>query len=69
MAHLRAGGGEPTLGLPTWLPYPMIDAAGAVLFPFRTTAMLAGLMTIVVVSRFTAGACPPEPIRSPDSAH
>ncbi len=66
---LRAGGGEPALGFPTWLPYPMIDASGAVFFPFRTTAMLAGLLTIVLVSRLTARACPPEPLRRPDSAH
>jgi len=37
----------------------MIDpASGAVLFPFRTTAMLAGLLTIVVVSRLTQARCP-----------
>lgn len=50
---LRIGGGEPALGLPAFLPYPMIDAEGIVLFPFRTTAMLAGLISIVVVSRLT----------------
>lgn len=49
---LRFGGGDPILGLPVWLPYPMIEE-GTVLFPFRTLAMLSGLLTIVVVSRLT----------------
>ena len=60
---LRVGGGEPAVGLPRLLPYPMIDpVSDAVLFPFRTTAMLAGLLTIVVVSRFTQRVCPPRPL-------
>ena len=50
---LRLGGGEPVLGLPTWIPYPMVDAEGIVNFPFRTTSMLAGLITIIIVSRLT----------------
>jgi high affinity choline transporter 7 len=57
-AVLRFGGGEPVLGIPRLLPYPMVDAAGTVLFPFRTTAMLAGLITILVVSRLTQKQCP-----------
>jgi high affinity choline transporter 7 len=41
----------------------MIDpGSGTVLFPFRTTAMLAGLLTIVAVSRFTQRICPPRPL-------
>jgi len=37
----------------------MVDpASGAVLFPFRTTAMLAGLVTILLVSRLTQARCP-----------
>ncbi len=60
---LRFGGGEPVLGIPRLFPYPMIDpGSGAVLFPFRTTAMLAGLLTIVAVSRFTQRICPPRPL-------
>lgn len=60
---LRFGGGEPVLGIPRILPYPMIDSAsGAVLFPFRTTAMLAGLLTIIVVSRLTQARCPARPL-------
>lgn len=45
---LRFGGGEPTLGLPALFDY------GAM--PFRTVSMLAGLLTIVLVSRLTGGA-------------
>jgi len=49
---LRLGGGEAILGLPQWLPYPMVQD-GVVLFPFRTLAMVSGLLTIIVVSRLT----------------
>ncbi len=52
---LRLGGGEPALGLPRFIPYPMVDADGVVNFPFRTTSMLAGLLTIIVVSRLASG--------------
>lgn len=63
---LRLGGGVPSLGLPVLLPYPMIDpASGAVLFPFRTLAMLSGLGTILLVSRLTADRCPPRPLGRP----
>ncbi len=47
---LRFGGGDATLGIPILLPYPMIED-GVVLFPFRTLAMLCGLITIIIVSR------------------
>jgi high affinity choline transporter 7 len=47
---LRFGGGEPTLGIPIMIDYPMIED-GVVLFPFRTLAMVSGLVTMVVVSR------------------
>ena len=60
---LRGGGGEPVLGIPRLLPYPMVDPiSGVVLFPFRTAAMLAGLLTIIVVSRATHRRCPPQPL-------
>nr|WP_234983124.1 sodium:solute symporter family protein [Salimicrobium flavidum] len=59
---LRLGGGEPALGLPAFLPYPMIED-GVVLFPFRTLAMVSGLLTIIVVSRLTQKSCPPQPLR------
>ena len=48
---LRFGGGDATLGIPVMLPYPMIEDALTCLFPFRTLAMLGGLITIIVVSR------------------
>lgn len=60
---LRIGGGEPLLGLPAFIPYPMIED-GTVYFPFRTTAMLAGWITILVVSYFTRHKCPPIPLRN-----
>ena len=59
---LRIGGGEPVLGIPTLIPYPMI-VDGEVLFPFRTLAMVAGLVTIMVVSRLTQKQCPPRPLQ------
>jgi len=49
---LRFGGGDATLGIPILLPYPMIEG-GVVLFPFRTLAMVSGLLTILIVSRLT----------------
>ncbi|MCA1022146.1 sodium:solute symporter family protein [Halobacillus litoralis] len=58
---LRFGGGEPALGLPAFLPYPMIED-GVVLFPFRTLAMVGGLLTIIIVSRLTQKSCPPQPL-------
>ena len=53
-AFLRFGGGDAVLGIPILLPYPMIED-GVVLFPFRTFAMVLGLLTILVVSRLTQG--------------
>jgi high affinity choline transporter 7 len=49
---LRLGGGEPLLGIPAFLPYPMPAEDGSTLFPFRTFAMVASLVTIHVVSRW-----------------
>ena len=58
---LRLGAGEPLLGLPGFLPYATEDVvSGVVLFPFRTFAMLAGLVTISVVSRLTGTKWPPK---------
>jgi high affinity choline transporter 7 len=66
---LRFGGGEPVLGLPRLIPYPLVDpASGTVLFPFRTLAMVAGLATIVVVSRMTAHRDPPRGLNSAEAA-
>jgi solute carrier family 5 (high affinity choline transporter), member 7 len=61
-AILRFGGGDATLGIPTMIPYPMIED-GMVLFPFRTLAMLSGLITIMVVSRLTQNICKPTELR------
>ena len=55
---LRFGGGDATLHLPILIPYPMIEE-GIVLFPFRTTAMLSGLMTMIIVSRLSQKMYPP----------
>lgn len=60
-AFLRFGGGDVTLGLPAFLPYPILDAAEelengqriAILFPFRTFAMTMGLVTNILVGQFT----------------
>lgn len=62
---LRFGGGDPTLGIPTIIPYPMIEN-GLVLFPFRTLAMVSGLLTIMVVSRLTQNICQPEALKFPE---
>lgn len=52
-AVLRFGGGDETLGIPLLLPYPMVEE-GVSLFPFRTTAMLSGLITALLASRIRA---------------
>ncbi len=57
---IRVGAGEPTLGIPRLLPFPMVDEAGTVLFPFRTLAMISGLITILVVSRMTENRVQPK---------
>lgn len=64
---LRFGGGDPTLGIPTIIPYPMIEE-GVVLFPFRTLAMVSGLLTIILVSRLTKNQCAPTPLKKPESS-
>lgn len=64
-AVLRLGGGESILGIPVMIPYPMIEE-GVVLFPFRTLAMLCGLITILVVSRMTQKRFPPQKLKTVD---
>jgi high affinity choline transporter 7 len=64
-AFLRFGGGDATLGIPLLLPYPMVED-GVSLFPFRTTAMLSGLLTIVIVSRLTLRWYPPKQLKKID---
>ena len=61
---LRLGGGEPVLGLPGFIPYPMTAADGSVLFPFRTFAMVMSFITIFVVSRATQRLQAPRPLSS-----
>ncbi|PTM58453.1 sodium:solute symporter family protein [Desmospora activa] len=60
---LRFGGGEPVLGIPQLIPYPMVED-GVVLFPFRTLAMVSSLITIYLVSKLTAKICPPLPLKN-----
>lgn len=59
---LRFGGGDATLGIPVLLNYPMIQD-GVVLFPFRTLAMVSGLLTIIVVSLLTQRWWPSKPLK------
>ncbi|VDN25465.1 unnamed protein product [Cylicostephanus goldi] len=61
---LRLSGGEPLLGLPALVHYPMYTD-GIQYFPFKTMSMLASLITILTVSRlsehlFKAGHLSPE---------
>jgi len=63
-AVLRVLAGEPLLGLPRLLPLPE-DRFGVTTVPFRTIAMLAGLVTIWTVSRLTAARCPARALAGP----
>ncbi|MFD2923719.1 sodium:solute symporter family protein [Halobacillus naozhouensis] len=62
---LRIGGGEPALGLPAFLPYPMITDGGIVLFPFRTLACVSAFVMIYVVSELTKKTCKPKSLVMP----
>ena len=48
--------------LPRFIPYPWWDPEAGTLFPFKTVAMLGGLVTILLVSRLTGRLCPPRPL-------
>lgn len=61
---LRLGGGEPAMGLPHFLPYPMIED-GLVLFPFRTLAAVSAFAMIFVVSEATKKKSRPKPLLMP----
>lgn len=61
---LRLSAGEPTLGLPALLPLLQLDGP----LPTRTLAMVAGLVTAVVVSRLTARRDPPRALRNVSQA-
>jgi len=49
------------IGLPAFIPYPWQGPGGSD-FPFRTFAMLTGLLTIWLVSRVTGKIDPPQPL-------
>ena len=57
-AFLRLGGGDSTLGFPAFLPYPQGDFD----FPFRTLAMITGLVSAILLSRLTVSIDPPRAI-------
>ena len=64
---IRTGSGEPTLAIPSAIPYPLTDPLGGeTYFPFRTVAMLAGLCTIWLVSYATAAWSPPQTLPKQD---
>ena len=74
---LRLGGGEPLFHVAPLVRYPDIfsavlpgppaswyDAAGAMLFPYKTMAAMAGVIILPVVSRLTARWDRPRPLRN-----
>ena len=74
---LRLGGGEPLFGLAPLVHYPAIaasvlpidparwyDAAGALLFPYKTIAAATGIILLPVVSRLTARWNAPRALRN-----
>ncbi|WP_022792907.1 sodium:solute symporter family protein [Marinococcus halotolerans] len=61
---LRLGGGEPAIGLPVFLPYPMIED-GIVLFPFRTVIVIIAFILIFIVSEATKKKAVPKPLLMP----
>jgi high affinity choline transporter 7 len=79
---IRLGGGEPLLNIPALIPYPELFAAllpgdpsawyepgtHAMLFPYKTLAAIAGLVLLPVVSRASAAADAPRPLRNMSEA-
>jgi high affinity choline transporter 7 len=75
---LRLGGGEPLFGVPPLIPYPELLSAvlpgpaanwydagtGALLFPYKTVAAMAGVIALPIVSRLTARWDHPRPLRN-----
>ncbi len=64
---LRLAGGVPELGINPLFRYWIYDVAAdtgfiTVQFPFRTTAMIAGLFTMLIVSYLTRNVNPPRPL-------
>ncbi len=70
---LRVGGGEMSLGIPSFINYPWPDPELGFLFPFKSFAMLSSLLTIVVISKLAAYKIIPnatmKTTRGPLSAH
>jgi high affinity choline transporter 7 len=76
---LRLGGGEPLFGIRPLIPYPELLSAvlpgsagswyeagtGALLFPCKTLAAAAGMITLPLVSRLTLRWDRPLPLRNP----
>ncbi|MCK4803398.1 MAG: sodium:solute symporter, partial [Spirochaetes bacterium] len=61
---LRFMGGIPEFGFSPIFKYWIYDAGSdTVLFPFRTMAMIAGMLTIVVVSNLTQKIQPAKPLK------
>jgi high affinity choline transporter 7 len=56
---LRIGGGEPMLGIPPIIPYPLTEN-GVVYFPFRLLATALGFLAIIAISLLTERVCPPQ---------
>ncbi|KAK0049987.1 high-affinity choline transporter 1 [Biomphalaria pfeifferi] len=51
---IRILSGDPTLGIPAVIKYPMYEEeTGTQLFPFRTFSMICGFVTLIVVSAIT----------------
>lgn len=66
---LRFGGGEPVLGIPTFIQYPLMNADGVIHFPFRTFAMISSLLAIVIISRLTQSISPSTPLKIRSENH
>lgn len=63
---LRLGSGDPTLGIPALIDWPLgASATGEQYFPFRTVTMLCGLATIMLVSRATQSSHPARSLEDP----
>jgi high affinity choline transporter 7 len=61
---LRFMGGIPEFGFSPIFKYWIYDSASdVVLFPFRTMAMVVGIITIIVVSNLTQKVMPARPLK------
>ena len=55
---LRLGGGEASLGVPAFIPYPMNYEDLGLMFPFRSFAMVLSLVTIWLISTWDKNSVP-----------